>query len=178
MKQIIRALIPLAIFIVVVIFLFKGLFLNPKEIPSPLVGKPAPQFNLPHLDNPETSFSPKEMLGQVWLLNAWASWCPSCVEEHPVLLALAKANIMPIVGLDYKDTRPEAQQWLSDGGNPYLVTVMDVDGRVGIDYGVYGVPETYVIDKKGIIAYKQTGAVTVENLRDTIIPLVKKLQAQ
>lgn len=172
-----RALIPLAIFIIVVGFLFKGLFLNPRDVPSPLIGKPAPQFSLQRLDNPEIVFSPKEMLGQVWMLNAWASWCPSCVEEHPILVALAKTGIVPLVGLDYKDTRPEAQQWLDEGGNPYMVTVMDVDGRVGIDYGVYGVPETYVIDKYGIISYKHTGAITVEALRDTIIPLVKKLQA-
>ncbi|MDP1657842.1 MAG: DsbE family thiol:disulfide interchange protein [Methylotenera sp.] len=178
MKRGMRALIPLAIFLVVVGFLFKGLFLNPKEVPSPLVGKPAPQFSLPRLDNPETVFSPKEMLGQVWMLNAWASWCPSCVEEHPILVSLAKTGLVPLIGLDYKDTHLEAQQWLEKGGNPYAVTVMDVDGRVGIDYGVYGVPETYVIDKAGVIVYKQIGPVTVEALRDTIIPLVKKLQSQ
>lgn len=173
-----RALIPLVLFLVVAGFLFKGLFLNPKEIPSPLLGKPAPAFSLPRLENAEIQFSPKEMLGQVWLLNAWASWCPSCVDEHPVLVAFSKANIAPVVGLDYKDTQADAQRWLDKGGNPYVVTVMDTDGRVGIDYGVYGVPETYVIDKKGIIAYKQTGPVTEEALRDTIIPLVKKLQSE
>lgn len=178
MKPMMRALIPLAIFLLVAGFLFKGLFLNPRDIPSPLVGKVAPQFNLPRLDDPKTQFSPKEMLGKVWLLNAWASWCPSCVDEHPVLVAFSKTNLVPIVGLDYKDTQAEAQRWLDEGGNPYTVTVMDNDGRVGIDYGVYGVPETYVIDKKGVVAYKLTGAVTVEGLRDTIIPLVKKLQSQ
>jgi cytochrome c biogenesis protein CcmG/thiol:disulfide interchange protein DsbE len=173
-----RALIPLAIFLIVVGFLFRGLFLNPREVPSPLVGKPAPQFSLPRLDDPNKVFSPKEMLGKVWMLNAWASWCPACIEEHPILVTLAKTGFVSLVGLDYKDTRAEAQQWLDKGGNPYAVTVMDVDGRVGIDYGVYGVPETYVIDKTGVIAYKQIGPVTVESLRDTIIPLVKKLQAQ
>ncbi len=178
MKSILRALIPLAIFLALVGFLFKGLFLNPKEIPSPLVGKPAPQFDLPRLDNPEAKFSPKEMLGKVWMLNAWASWCPSCVEEHPVLVELAKTGIVPIVGLDYKDTRPEALQWLEKGGNPYVAVAVDADGRVGIDYGVYGVPETYVIDKSGLIAYKQTGPLNARNLNETILPLVEKLQAQ
>lgn len=178
MKPVMRALIPLVIFLTLVGFLFKGLFLNPKDIPSPLVGKPAPQFSLPRLDTPEVKFSPKEMLGQVWLLNAWASWCPSCVEEHPVLVELAKTGIVPIVGLDYKDTRPEALQWLEKGGNPYVAVAVDADGRVGIDYGVYGVPETYVIDKSGFIAYKLTGTLNAQNLNETIIPLIKKLQAQ
>ncbi|MGB2831827.1 MAG: DsbE family thiol:disulfide interchange protein [Methylotenera sp.] len=173
-----RALIPLAIFLVVAGFLFKGLFLDPREVPSPLVGKPTPHFSLPRLDSPEKVFSPKEMLGKVWLFNAWASWCPACKDEHPLLVELAKTNFVPIIGLDYKDNNADAQQWLDQAGNPYTINVVDADGRVGIDYGVYGVPETYVIDKKGVIAYKQIGPVTEEALRDKIIPLVKKLQAQ
>ena len=173
-----RALIPLVIFLIVIGFLFKGLFLNPREVPSPLVGKPTPQFNLPRLDNPEKEFSPKEMLGKVWLFNVWASWCPACRDEHPILVELSETGFVPIVGMDYKDTRQEALQWLQSGGNPYTVTAVDGDGRVGIDYGVYGVPETYVIDKAGVIAYKQIGPVTYESLRDKIIPLVKRLQAQ
>ncbi len=173
-----RALIPLAIFLLVASFLFKGLSLNPREVPSPLVGKPTPQFSLPRLDEPTKTFSPKEMLGKVWLLNAWASWCPACKDEHPLLVELAKSGFLPIIGLDYKDTNAEAQQWLVVAGNPYAANAVDADGRVGIDYGVYGVPETYVIDKKGIIAYKQIGPITLETLRDKIVPLVKKLQAQ
>ncbi|MDP3088538.1 MAG: DsbE family thiol:disulfide interchange protein [Methylotenera sp.] len=173
-----RALIPLVIFLIVIGFLFKGLFLNPREVPSPLVGKPTPQFNLPRLDNPEKTFSPKEMLGKVWLFNVWASWCPACRDEHPILVDLSETGFVPIVGMDYKDTREEALQWLQNGGNPYTVTAVDADGRVGIDYGVYGVPETYVIDKAGVIAYKQIGPVTYESLRDKIIPLVKRLQVQ
>ena len=173
-----RAFIPLVIFLVVVGFLFKGLYLDPREVPSPLVDKPAPAFTLPRLDHPDTTISPKEMLGQVWLLNAWASWCPACKDEHPLLVELAKSNLVPIVGLDYKDTNQEAQRWLEQAGNPYVANAVDADGRVGIDYGVYGVPETYVIDKKGMIAYKQIGPVTDEALRDKIMPLVKKLQAQ
>jgi cytochrome c biogenesis protein CcmG/thiol:disulfide interchange protein DsbE len=159
-------------------FLFKGLFLNPREVPSPLVGKPAPAFSLPRLDQPANTFSPKDMLGQVWLFNVWASWCGACRDEHPLLVGLAKTGLVPVVGMDYKDTATEAEQWLTERGNPYLLSAVDADGRVGIDYGVYGVPETYVIDKAGVIAYKQIGPVTLESLRDDILPLVKRLQAQ
>ncbi len=173
-----RFLLPLVIFLVMVGFLFIGLNLDPREVPSPLVGKPAPQFSLPRLDNPEQVFSGKDMLGKVWLLNVWASWCGACKEEHPLLVSLAKTGFVPVVGMDYKDTRDEALQWLAQGGNPYMTTIMDVDGRIGINYGVYGVPETYVIDKKGIIAYKKTGPITMQSLREVIVPLVKKLQAE
>lgn len=173
-----RALLPLIIFLVVAGFLFKGLFLNPREVPSPLVGKPAPQFNLARLDAADKTFSPKEMLGKVWLLNAWASWCAACKDEHPLLVELSKADFVPIIGLDYKDNNQDAQQWLDQAGNPYAINAVDADGRVGINYGVYGVPETYVIDKKGNIAYKQIGPITIEVLRDKIVPLVKQLQAQ
>ncbi|MDI1310165.1 MAG: DsbE family thiol:disulfide interchange protein [Methylotenera sp.] len=173
-----RALIPLIIFLVVVGFLFKGLFLNPREVPSPLVGKPAPQFSLARLDAADATFSPKEMLDKVWLLNTWASWCAACKDEHPLLVELAKSNFVPIIGLNYKDNNQDAQKWLDEAGNPYAINAVDADGRVGIDYGVYGVPETYVIDKKGLIAYKQIGPITMEALRDKIVPLIKQLQAQ
>jgi cytochrome c biogenesis protein CcmG/thiol:disulfide interchange protein DsbE len=173
-----KALIPFALFIIMAGFLFKGLFLNPREVPSPLVGKPAPAFSLPRLDQPANTFSPKDMLGQVWLFNVWASWCGACRDEHPLLVGLAKTGLVPVVGMDYKDTATEAEQWLTERGNPYLLSAVDADGRVGIDYGVYGVPETYVIDKAGVIAYKQIGPVTLESLRDDILPLVKRLQAQ
>ena len=173
-----RFLLPLIIFLVMVGFLAVGLHLDPREVPSPLVGKPAPAFDLPRLDQPEKTFSPKAMLGQVWLLNVWASWCGACREEHPLLVALSKAKLVPLYGMDYKDTRVEAQQWLNEGGNPYVANAMDIDGRVGIDYGVYGVPETYVIDKAGVIAYKQIGPITEQVLRNKIMPLVERLQAQ
>lgn len=173
-----RFLLPLVIFLVMVGFLFIGLNLDPREVPSPLVGKPASMFSLPRLDDPKQVFSPKDMLGKVWLFNVWASWCGACRDEHPILVELSKSGLVPVYGMDYKDTREEAQQWLQQGGNPYVATVMDVDGRVGIDYGVYGVPETYVIDKTGLIAYKQIGPVTYEALREKILPLVKKLQTQ
>jgi cytochrome c biogenesis protein CcmG/thiol:disulfide interchange protein DsbE len=173
-----RFILPLVIFLTMVGFLAVGLKLDPREVPSPLVGKPAPLFSLPRLDNPEQVMSPQDMLGKVWLFNVWASWCGACRDEHPVLMRLSRSGAVPVIGMDYKDMRQDAQQWLDQGGNPYVATVMDVDGRVGINYGVYGVPETYVIDKAGVIAYKQIGPVTDEALRDKILPLVQKLQAQ
>ena len=171
-----RFLIPLAIFLVLVLLLAVGLRLNPREVPSPLIDKPAPAFTLPRLDDPQQHFSRKDMLGKVWMLNVWASWCVSCREEHPVLVGLSKKNIVPIYGLNYKDERKDALAWLGRLGNPYTVSIMDADGRIGIDYGVYGVPETYVIDKQGVIRYKQIGPVTPEVLDAKIIPLVRKLQ--
>lgn len=173
-----RFILPLVIFLTMVGFLAVGLKLDPREVPSPLIGKPAPLFSLPRLDNPKQVMSPQDMLGKVWLFNVWASWCGACRDEHPVLMRLSKSGIVPVIGMDYKDMRQDAQQWLDQGGNPYVATVMDMDGRVGINYGVYGVPETYVIDKAGVIAYKQIGPVTEEALRDKILPLVQKLQAQ
>jgi cytochrome c biogenesis protein CcmG, thiol:disulfide interchange protein DsbE len=171
-----RFLIPLGIFIVLLLFLAVGLRLDPRKVPSPLIDKPAPAFTLPRLDDPRQRVSEKDMLGKVWLLNVWASWCVSCREEHPVLVDLSKKNIVPIYGLNYKDERKDALAWLGQFGNPYAVSIMDADGRVGIDYGVYGVPETYVIDKKGVIRYKQIGPVTPEVLDAKILPLVRKLQ--
>ncbi|MDP3822041.1 MAG: DsbE family thiol:disulfide interchange protein [Burkholderiales bacterium] len=179
-----RFLIPLALFMVLAVFLALGLNRNPSEVPSPLVGKPAPMFTLPRLDaDPQApagtanaSFSPKDMVGKVWLLNVWASWCVSCRQEHPVLVDFAKLNIAPLIGLDYKDQRADAKGWLAKFGDPYTLSVVDADGRVGIDYGVYGVPETYVIDKAGLIRFKQIGPVTNEILQTKILPLVKELQ--
>ena len=172
----IRYLLPLAAFIILVAFLLVGLNLNPRKIPSPLIGKPAPVFKLQQLHEPEKILESKDNLGKVWLLNVWASWCASCRDEHPLLVQLAKADVVPIYGLNYKDKRDLAIQWLEQLGDPYTKSVMDIEGRVGIEYGVYGVPETYVIDKSGVIQYKQIGPVTVEVLEKTILPLVKELQ--
>jgi cytochrome c biogenesis protein CcmG/thiol:disulfide interchange protein DsbE len=169
---------PFVLFVMLAGFLYVGLYLNPRDVPSPLVGKPAPLFTLAQLHEPTRQFSPAEMKGKVWLLNVWASWCVSCKEEHPVLMALAERNIVPIYGLDYKDKREDGMAWLAKGGNPYTLSMSDLEGRIGIDYGVYGVPETYVIDKQGIIQYKQIGAVTSDNLREKILPLVAELQAK
>ncbi len=171
-----RYLWPLGIFLVLVGFLGVGLTLNPREIPSPLVGKMAPAFELPRLHEPSKNFSPAEMKGRVWLLNVWASWCVSCRDEHPLLVSLAKAKLVPIYGLNYKDPHEDALRWLKQFGDPYDMSVADVDGRTGIDYGVYGVPETYVIDKAGMIRYKHIGPVNRESLQNTILPLIAELE--
>ena len=171
-----RFLLPLGLFVVLVGFLAIGLQLNPREIPSPLIDKPAPAFELPQLAEPALKFSPVEMKGEVWMLNVWASWCVSCREEHPVLVELAKSGVVPLYGLDYKDQRDDAARWLKQFGNPYVLSAVDLDGRVGIDYGVYGVPETYVIDKAGVIRFKQIGPVTPEVLSAKILPMVRDLQ--
>jgi cytochrome c biogenesis protein CcmG/thiol:disulfide interchange protein DsbE len=172
-----RFLVPLLVFAVMVAFLARGLWLDPKEVPSPLIGKPAPAFRLTEVAAPERTVSRQDLLGKVYLLNVFASWCVSCREEHPLLVEFAKSGIVPIYGLDYKDTREEALKWLGQFGNPYQASLFDGDGRVGIDYGVYGVPETYVIDKSGTIRYKQIGPITPEVLHDKIIPLCQKLNA-
>ena len=172
----IRYLLPLAAFIILVAFLLVGLNLNPRKVPSPLIGKPAPAFKLQQLHKPERILESKDNLGKVWLLNVWASWCASCRDEHPLLVQLAKSGLVPIYGLNYKDKRDLAIKWLDQLGNPYTESVMDTEGRIGIEYGVYGVPETYVIDKAGVIQYKQIGPVTVDVLEKTILPLVKELQ--
>ena len=172
-----RFVLPLLLFVVLLLFLWVGLSLDPREVPSPLVGKAAPAFRLERLDDPAKSVADGDLRGQVWLLNVWASWCVSCVEEHPLLVELSKQGLVPIYGLNYKDNRPAAQAWLARNGNPYTLSVSDPDGKVGIDYGVYGVPETYVIDKSGVIRFKQIGPVTLKVLSERILPLVKRLQA-
>ncbi len=172
-----RFILPFVIFVVLAAFLYVGLGRKPSEVPSPLIGKPAPAFVLPLLHDANKKFSPQDMKGQVWLLNVWASWCGACQDEHPVLMELARQNLVPVYGLDYKDKREDGEAWLSRGGDPYTSIVFDADGKVGFDYGVYGVPETYVIDKQGVIQYKLIGPVTPQNLRETILPLVKELQA-
>jgi cytochrome c biogenesis protein CcmG/thiol:disulfide interchange protein DsbE len=168
-------LLPLGVFTVLVVFLGVGLTLNPREVPSPLIGKPAPPFQLPQLHEADRLFSHKDMAGKVWLFNVWASWCVSCRHEHPVLMELAKSGVVPIYGLNYKDQRADSIAWLKQFGNPYVLSAQDVDGRIGIDYGVYGAPETYVIDSQGVIRYKHIGPVTPEIVKDKILPLVTKL---
>jgi cytochrome c biogenesis protein CcmG/thiol:disulfide interchange protein DsbE len=171
-----RFLWPLGIFILLVGFLAAGLTLDPREVPSPLIGKAAPAFDLPVLQQPDKHFVPANMRGKVWLLNVWASWCVSCRDEHPVLVELSKRNVLPILGLNYKDKSEDAQRWLTKFGNPYQISVMDADGRTGIDYGVYGVPETYVIDGEGVIRYKQIGPLTAEILERKVLPLAMALK--
>ncbi len=171
-----RYLLPLLVFVLLAGFLAVGLKRDPREVPSPLIDKPAPAFSLPQLDAPGQQVSPKDLLGQVWLLNVWASWCVACRQEHPLLVEVSKAGQVKLYGLNYKDKREDALGWLQQFGNPYLKSMSDTEGLVGIDYGVYGVPETFVIDKQGVIRYKQIGPVTPEALRDTLLPLVAKLE--
>jgi cytochrome c biogenesis protein CcmG/thiol:disulfide interchange protein DsbE len=171
-----KLLIPVFVFVVLCGFLLVGLWRDPREIPSPLIGKPAPPFTLTELHEPAKRLGPADLKGQVWLLNVWASWCVSCREEHPLLVELGKAKVVPIIGLNYKDEPAAGMRWLTQNGDPYTVSVVDRDGRVGIDWGVYGVPETFVVDKAGTIRYKQIGPITAEALQDKIMPLVRELQ--
>ncbi|QWE14183.1 DsbE family thiol:disulfide interchange protein [Polynucleobacter sp. AP-Sving-400A-A2] len=171
-----KFLIPLILFVILVGFLAVGLNRDPQEIPSPLIGKQAPAFELPQLADAQKTFSPESMKGKPWILNVWASWCVACREEHPVLVELGKLQVAPIIGLDYKDKRDDAMVMLARQGNPYLLSAFDANGRVGIDYGVYGVPETYVIDKAGVIRFKHIGPITMELLRKKIIPLLDELK--
>jgi cytochrome c biogenesis protein CcmG/thiol:disulfide interchange protein DsbE len=171
-----RYLLPFGVFLVLLGFLFVGLKLNPREVPSPLIGKSVPEFTLPQLHEPAQAFSPQSMRGRVWLLNVWASWCVSCRDEHPLLVEFARSHPVAIVGLNYKDKPDDARAWLSQLGDPYALSVSDLEGRVGIDFGVYGVPETFVIDKQGIIRYKRIGAVTADALREKILPLIRELE--
>ena len=186
---------PLLGFAALLVLLALGLRLNPRDVPSPLVGKPAPAFSLPQLHAPDTNFSPSSMRGRVWLLNVWASWCVSCRQEHPVLVELAKKQTLPLIGLNYKEVRGDgsidltklppgsekqqvverANTWLAQHGNPYTLSILDIDGRVGIDYGVYGVPETYLIDQAGIIRLKHTDPLTAEVITGKILPMLAEL---
>ena len=170
-----RYLLPLGVFALLVVLLGVGLSLNPREVPSPLIGKPAPAFELPLLHDTARTFSPRTLQGKVWVLNVWASWCAACRDEHPVLADFARSGMAPLYGLNYKDQRDDAIAWLKRFGDPYQASLIDTDGRVGIDYGVYGVPETYVIDKLGVIRYKRVGPVTPQILKEKMVPLIAEL---
>ncbi len=172
-----RYFLPLLVFVVMVGFLAVGLQLKPREVPSPLINKAAPAFSLPLLAAPDKTLSAQDLRGQVWILNVWASWCVACRVEHPLLVEFAKTTTVPIYGLNYKDKRDDAQRWLANFGDPYKQSLSDTEGLVGIDFGVYGVPETFVIDKAGVIRLKHIGPVTPEVLAGTILPLIKKLGA-
>jgi len=170
-----KYLVPTVLFLVLVVFLFIGLYKDPSEVPSPLIGKPVPQFSLPRLDDAGL-FTNKEFFGKVSLLNVWATWCYACYQEHPVLNDLADRDVAPIYGLNYKDVAAKAKQYLADYGNPYLANAFDETGRVGIEWGVYGAPETFLIDKKGIIRYKHIGPLTREDVESKILPMIRQLQ--
>ena len=173
-----RYLIPLAVFLVLVVFLAIGLTRNPQELPSALINKPAPEFRLQQLNDPSKTFSAADMRGKVWMMNVWASWCIACRDEHPYLFQYAKSGVVPLVGLNYKDKREDALAWLEDLGDPYTLSAVDLDGRVGMDYGVYGAPETYIIDKGGTIRLKHVGPVTPDVWSKKFLPLIQDLNRQ
>jgi cytochrome c biogenesis protein CcmG/thiol:disulfide interchange protein DsbE len=175
--------IPLAAFGVLVALLLFGLNNDPKAIPSPFIGQAAPEFSLPRLYKPDQTISVKEMKGKVWVLNLWASWCVSCRAEHKVLSRLIAKKKVPTIGLNYKDYGTEdygedALQWLATLGNPYYAVAVDTKGMAGIDWGVVGVPETFVMDKKGIVRYKFTGPVYDKAVDEILIPLIDKLRKE
>jgi cytochrome c biogenesis protein CcmG/thiol:disulfide interchange protein DsbE len=172
-----KFLIPLALFGGLALLLALGLGRDPREVPSPLIGKPAPAFALARLDDPLKTIQREDLLGKVWMLNVWASWCVACREEHPLLVEFSRLKIVPVYGLNYKDARPDGLKWLARFGDPYEASLFDFDGKVGIDYGVYGVPETFIIDKQGVVRFKHIGPVTPDVLRERIEPLVRKLNA-
>ena len=170
-----KFILPLLLFVGLALILAAGLGRDPKEVPSPLIGKPAPAFTLARLDDPQQSIKRDDLLGKVWVLNVWASWCVACREEHPLLVEFSRRKTVPVYGLNYKDARPDGLRWLAQFGNPYDASLFDSDGKVGIDFGVYGVPETFVIDKQGVIRFKHIGPVTPAVLKDRIEPLLKQL---
>jgi cytochrome c biogenesis protein CcmG/thiol:disulfide interchange protein DsbE len=170
--------IPIVVFLVIAVFFAIGLTLNPRIIPSALIGKPAPEFSLPAVKGRTLGLSTDDLKGQVSLVNVFASWCVECRAEHPILMELAARNIVPIYGLNYKDKPDDAAQWLDGLGDPYTRTGADRNGRVAIDWGVYGVPETFVVNKDGNIAYKHIGAVSWSIVNESILPLIEKLKAE
>jgi cytochrome c biogenesis protein CcmG/thiol:disulfide interchange protein DsbE len=167
--------IPVLLFAILTVFLLRGLSRDPREIPSPLIGKPAPVFTLPELKQPDRTWSPQAMTGKVWLLNVFASWCVPCLVEHPVLVQLSRDGVLPIVGFNYKDEPGAARAWLDKHGDPYAAIVADRTGQVALDYGVYGVPETFLVDRAGVIRFKHVGPLTPEVVSARLMPLVREL---
>lgn len=167
--------LPLVLFVVLVGFFAKGLFLNPREVPSPFIGRNAPAFTLPLVGDASAAFSPADMKGKVWMLNVWAPWCVSCRQEHPILMQIAQSGRIPIVGLNWKDKAREAEALLARTGSPYVAVPEDLDGRVGIDYGVTGTPETYLIDQAGIVRLKHIGPISPDVWQTKFEPALKEL---
>lgn len=176
MKSRLRLILPFAIFVAIAVLLGIGLTLDSDRVPSPLIGKAVPAFSLPAVHDAEYTVEPGDFTGQPWLLNVWATWCVSCRAEHGVLMEAAHRHGATIVGLDYKDERSDAIRWLQERGDPYVISAYDPEGRVGLDLGVYGVPETYVIDAAGIIRYKHIGPVSPAQLEEEILPLLSELR--
>ncbi len=178
MSRHLRYFVPLIIFAVIGVFLFRGLYLDPSKIPSVLINKPVPEFKVPRLKTPDQTISPADLKGKIWLLNVWATWCVSCRAEHEVLMELARSGKVDIYGLNYKDENAAALAWLRQLGDPYVANAVDADGRIGIDLGVYGTPESFLIDANGVIRYKHIGPISFESLRNEVLPEIEKLKAE
>lgn len=176
-KKIWIYLLPLGLFFSLIIVFYIGLGLNPQLLPSALIGQPTPVFTLPKLSNPDEVIKETDLHGKISLLNIWATWCPSCKQEHPVLMKIAKTNAVPIYGLFYKDDPKKGNVWLKDYGNPYQENAVDLDGKVGIEWGTYGTPETFIIDQKGIIQYKHVGPISWNDWQSTLLPMIKSLES-
>ncbi|GJL82693.1 MAG: thiol:disulfide interchange protein [marine bacterium B5-7] len=177
-RRTIRYFLPVGVFGLVVVFLGIGLGLDPKKVPSPLIDKQVPAFDLPRLYQPSARFSEQTLADHVSLVNVFASWCVACRQEHPFLVEISRSGVVPVYGLNYKDQRTDAMKWLQDLGNPYSTIAFDLKGEAGLDWGVYGVPETFVIDKKGVIRYKQIGPLDWATWQQTLLPLVTRLKAE
>jgi cytochrome c biogenesis protein CcmG/thiol:disulfide interchange protein DsbE len=175
MLKYIRFILPLIVFSLIIGLLWRGLSLHPNQVPSPLINKPAPTFSLPNLLDTKKFTSNKDFLGQVTLVNIWATWCEACAEEHETLLQLAKNQQIIFYGWNYKDDATAAKKWLIQYGNPYKIIAFDQTGTAAIDWGVYGTPETFVVDKHGIIRYKQIGPIDYATWEKTLKPLIEKL---
>lgn len=175
----IRRLLPLFAFMLLAALLYAGVQMNSgrdtSAIPSPLIGKPAPSFSLPELGNPARKVAGKDLLGQPYLLNVWGSWCPTCRDEHPQITALAKSGKIRVIGYNYKDEPEDAQRWLQEFGNPYSLVITDQDGRAALDWGIYGAPETFLVDARGIIRWKAIGAIDADRLRNELEPAMARL---
>ena len=171
-----RYLIPLAIFAVLVVFLGIGLTLNPRDVPSVLIDKKAPSFTLPDLLDPERTVNSSDYAGKVWLLNVWGTWCPECWREHDYLIHLARVQKLTIVGIDWRDDAEDARQFLRQKGNPFVAVGFDPESRAIMDWGVYGAPETFLIDKQGMIRWKHTGPLSSEVWEETLQPLIRELE--
>ena len=170
------AFVPVAVFVVLVVLFGIGLTMNPRIIPSPLIGKPVPEFSLPPVKGRTLGLSSADLKSEPSLVNVFASWCTACREEHPLLMGLKEKGVVPIHGLNYKDRPEDAERWLNELGDSYTRTGADIDGRVAIEWGVYGVPETFVVDRDGRIAYKHIGALNERVLQEKILPLIAKLR--
>lgn len=171
-----RYYVPLFIFFILAVFLWRGLRLDPHKIPSTLINQPAPEFNLPDVMSPNANFTKQQLLGHVSLVNVWATWCTACQQEHPILMDIARTNKVVLYAIDYKDDRLSAEQWLKQYGNPYQAIGFDGQGKAAIDWGVYGTPETFLVDPQGVIRYKQVGPLTKQVWENTILPLINQLQ--